>query len=258
MFSRLLSVVFGVFTLGFSALFAHGQPLEKDWRNTALWAETQLLVKNSQQHLWFSELQVRYSTLPDNQNTIAEAFPFYRAHLWVGRQWHFSEAWQGSLSGRVALENNRQLLFSTLYAQHSGSLGRFKLVKRLQWEHLTDSQETPLYWARTSGWLWLSTSFQRRAFAWKPILSYQFFFNHRTADNPIPAENERLIDRTRLRFDLTLCTAAWRVGVFAMRETDYFFAQEVFDENGEMKKPFRKLNLITPTYGISFRYIWEK
>ena len=50
----------------------------------------------------------------------------------------------------------------------------------------------------------------------------------------------------------------WLVSLFILRETDYFFAQEIFNENGELKKPFRKLNLFTPTYGVGLRYFWQK
>lgn len=242
----------------FLADFSLAQPLEKAKQSSAIWLEQQFFSDSLSRPHWFIESQFRYSTLKNNNSKISDSFPFYRAQLMVGKLWFFNQSWQGGVSGRYALENNRSLFFSRLFLRHRGYLKKIKLIKRLDWEHITDSIDPSLYWARTSGFIEAERVFKLNKRIIYSSVSYQFFINHRTAQNPIPEDNERFIDRTRLRLNVGLPINRWLVSLFLLRETDYFYAQEVFDETGSLKKPFRKLNIFTPTYGLSIRYIWSK
>ncbi len=233
------------------------QPLEKSKRSVAFWAEQQFYTDTITKPHWFVETQFRYSTLQNNERNISSSFPFYRFQLMVGKLWIFNQNWGGGLSARPVFEKNRTYLFSRGFLQHTGRINNTRLLKRLSFEYISDSNTPAFYWARTAGFIEIE-----KPFYWKnqPLftsVSYEFFLNHRTESNPIPEENERLIDRSRLRLNMGIAIKNWLISLFVLRETDYFFAQEVFDENGELKKPFRKLNLLTPTYGVSLRYIWQ-
>ena len=78
----------------------------------------------------------------------------------------------------------------------------------------------------------------------------------KTFDKAHPSENQRKIDRTRLRIDLEYTISPRvKIALLFFKETSYYFALAQFqmDNTGQLIeiKPERRLNLIKPVYLFS-------
>lgn len=181
--------------------------------------------------------------------------PFDETLLMISYQHFFKEKWQLRLSqsrNRIVI-GRRDISLGTI--QHNGRIGSLIFGKTLGVELLQfkdDLSKENDFQISSSVYLGKRLQLNNR-----PIqlgFRYEAFRNVNTVGDP------RRISKTRFWFESQLYISnRINIGVFAMRETDYFFVEETFglDEDGNMVilKPYRKLNLITPTYGIRLRFI---
>jgi len=118
------------------------------------------------------------------------------------------------------------------------------------------SEELPENNGRFSMYFHLARNISLGKLNFRPNLSYELFFIHEWDEEDRNPEDTRRVDKTRLRFGWEyIHNMNLYFGFFAMHETDYFIAQEVFNENFELVKPKRNLNLLAPSIGFTARYV---
>lgn len=234
-----------------------GQPTEKLYKKTEIRADFWGFSDSLYRTHWFVQANLRYTFSGSTAPTV-HFLPFHYYHLMLGRQWQLSEHWQIGVLVKGAARQTGKLLFSGGFLQHTGTIGKLRLDKKLEWTHILDSRSPPFYAARTSAILRLCYPFEWKKQTWTPEFSYALLSYQHAKKSPLPPQTKRRIDRSRLKIGLTLAHKSWLFSLFFLKETDYFFAEELRDAQGKIKKPFRKLNLIMPVWGLRLCYVGNK
>ncbi|MDW7691783.1 hypothetical protein R9C00_16440 [Flammeovirgaceae bacterium SG7u.111] len=170
----------------------------------------------------------------------------------LGYEYQFKGRWSAGFLQRLYRNSRFDTHASQLFLRHGGHIGSLFFDKRLSYEYRYSEQNAegnPL-----SLFVSLGKSFQVKGLVFFTALSYelsQFTALESSAD-------QRRINKTRLRYDLVwVSNNGFQAGLYARKETRYFFAQEQYDEEGNLIKSYRKLNLISPQFGVSLRYIFN-
>ncbi len=170
----------------------------------------------------------------------------------LGYEHQFKGRWSAGFIQRLHRNTRFDTHASQLFVRHGGHIGSLFFDKRLSYEYRygeENAEGNPL-----SLFVSLGKTFQLSGLDFFTALSYelsQFTALESSGD-------QRRINKTRLRYDLVWASEhGFQVGLFARKETRYFFAQEQYDEDGNLIKPYRKLNLISPQFGVSLRYIFN-
>jgi len=181
--------------------------------------------------------------------------PFDETNLLIGYQHFFKEKWQLRLTqSRNRIVTGRRD-FSKLSLQHNGKIESLIFLKRFTTAYVQFrddfNQDDDI---RLSLFAYLGKRFQVNNRTMQLGVSYEAFRNWNAVGEP------RRISSTSLALDYQLfITKNLILTAFARRDTDYFFAEEQFglddDGNFVLLKPFRRLNLFTPVYGIKLRFI---
>lgn len=243
-----------VLTVGFLVLFAQqllAQPTERLRRNTAYWTSpTHTFYKlDPDQSLW-ANLEIRYNspaTTPEENYHLATS---------IGYQHQLNTYWLGGLSFKNAHYHTRQI--NTLQADigHYGAIKSLEFVKKFFLEIIDFSDLRRQNMARYSLYVHWAKTFGNKTVKWQPMLAIQFFKKHEWDVAIRTLGDQRFIDLTRISVNLNiLLDKQTTISLFVLRQTEYYFAYPTYDEEGNEKQPFRKLNLITPTWGFSIRHV---
>jgi len=112
-------IILFLFISLFSSKSIFGQlPTDRGTKNLAIWsfANVDYFLKNHSQ--FYVEGNLRYSTLPNSNDEIANAFPFFRAHLMIGYEHYFNKNWRIGFSGRQAVEKRQNIFFTRPYIRY--------------------------------------------------------------------------------------------------------------------------------------------
>ena len=220
----------------------------KTHNDVELWPELQADYVLGEKGFIYFRNQYRITTNSDLET-------LYRKQFQLGYEHMFNENWSGGLSERAALETNRNKFFTELFFRHQGHIGSVRFIKRGAFEyiHISDMDAASRFRLRAE----LDREFKVKELGIRPRVSYEIFLlSSLTGENP---ENQRRIDRTRLRLDVTFeISDHFSVTPFFTKQTDYLETIEQYDENGNIKIPGGNLNEITPIFGLETRLILFK
>ncbi|GAB4340375.1 MAG: hypothetical protein OHK0038_19850 [Flammeovirgaceae bacterium] len=242
-----LSFVFLIFQ-------AKAQPTEKGYRHTSHWyspiyTEYRLDIDKV---IW-GNLELR------NGSSASAPEENYEFSTQLGYRHNFNTYWQGGVSLRNSIRNTTQINNFQVEVAHLGAIKSISFVKRLSLEVIDLSDNQMQNMARYSIYVQLARTFGTSKVKWQPMFSIQAFKKYEFDKDIRTLGEQRFIDLTRLQVSLNvLIDKNLTLSFFGIRQTEYYFAQATYDEEGNEKKPFRKLNLITPTWGMSVKCIFGK
>lgn len=226
------------------------QPTEKLRRNIAFWASPihTLYKLDPDQTLW-TALEIRYNSpasTPEENYQLAAS---------LGYQHQFNTYWIGNLAFKNAHYHTRQINTFQGEIAHHGAIKSVAFVKKLSLEIIDFSDLRRQNMARYSLYVHWAKTWGNNAVKWQPMFSVQLFKKHEWDVAIRTLGDQRFIDLTRITATLNiLLDKQTTISLFAIRQTEYYFAYPTYDEEGNEKQPFRKLNLITPTFGITIRH----
>lgn len=234
---------------------AQTMPTERVVQDEAYWLNFNFNYFNKNGSLLFAETNLRHSTFPDAENLgIA---PLYRIQNLLGYEFRLTDQWGVGISGRYVMEKRFDTFFSKVYLNHSGKIGNIQFFKQFGIEQANYFLRTIKNQGNFSASLTLAHDIHlSNGHILRPTLTYEFLialnFGITTASTP----NKRRIDQTMLKAEIAyFLNKRWSLGLFFIHQSDYYFALAQYDKDGELIKPDRRLNLLTPTIGLRVHYL---
>ena len=240
-FPKSLIFLVSLLIISQSVSYAQEFPLEKQKRDFEIWTFTNLLYKFEGKSFLFGRLTTQSSTKFNS--------------LLNGKQYRlgYSQFIQKDLYAGAFIQTDDNNTFTyRLFLEHRSKISKIYFNKRLSFEALryANVQQDKL----KQGRLRLGFSYPvgvKKKF--EPMISYEIF---KQFDKSAPSENQRKIDRTRLRIDLNYTLSPRvKLALLFFRETSYYFALAQFqlDNTGQLIeiKPERRLNILKPVYLFS-------
>ncbi|MBX2842798.1 MAG: hypothetical protein KTR26_13590 [Flammeovirgaceae bacterium] len=199
----------------------------------------------------FSEIYFNNLFSDQYNNGESNITPIGSGQFLLGFEKKFKGKWSGGLSQKFIQESQLKTYATRLFLRHSGSFLNLIFDKRLNYEVEYYSNATkPL--GKASLFVSLAKRIEINKWAIYPAVSFQVFKASKQKDDP---SEKRRFSNSILRADFLLNPSAnFLFGIFIQKETNYYFGLEQFDQNGMTLKPFRKLNIIQPTLGLTFKY----
>jgi len=239
-------------SLCFCLISLKAQPTFRELTGVDAWLNTSVeLYFSGHSNLVFSGTVQRSSFAGDRLGNS----PFDETLLSIGYQHFLQEKWllQFSQKRNRIITGRRDI--SSAAIQHNGKIESLIFLKTANVEFIQfkdDVNKEDDF--RVSASVYLGKRVDVKQIPLQIGLRYEIFRDINPSGDP------RRVSKSRLWFDSQLFISNHaNLGFFAMRETDYFFAEETFglDDDGNLVtvKPYRKLNLFTPTYGIRLRFI---
>lgn len=243
------------------ALVFNADPLlaqSKVRASTAIWPEVQLSYGVGEAGLFFFQNQYRINT-DSRFNDFRDRgllSNFERIQFSLGYEYTFTEHWRGGAMWRYAAEDYPTTNFYSLFLRHSGAIEKLFFNKQLfvDYVHQEEQNATGRYrlMAEIGKRLLVKQLYLTPSFGYEAAVFTKFGKESATTE-------ERFIDRTRLRLNLTVeVTKKLRITPYFMRQTDYYYVEipPVYDDNDVLiTKGYRtKRNRISPVTGIEFKY----
>ncbi len=203
--------------------------------------------------------EVSYTT-PNEYASLNEA---YKSYFWFGYEQAFSKKWFGGVSGRMNfVEEGAGSFFTRLNFAHRGSIGKLFFYKELAFEHLYYA-ESDHYKRKAEGRIspcvGLGKSFKVANKSMFIGVNYRAFLNFDFQDDKSSIYKNRVFDRTKLRFDVTCqLLQHWAVGLYYLKDTEYYYTLAQYDINNNVVVPDYKLNQITQGLGVTLTYLLFK
>ena len=185
--------------------------------------------------------------------------PFSERNLEIGYEYFLKEKWQFGLSyRRYKGANAGRDNYYKAYGRHNGNIKSLIFSKELSVSFLKEVDEPYLYDNANNTQVNLSVYLGKRYKL--GVLTMQTGGEYLISRWNEAFGNRRTFNETELSFrHQVLLGKKLVLELFAKRQTQYFFAEEStrFDKDGNIieQKPYRKLNLFTPIYGVSLRFV---
>lgn len=249
-FNKLFFLILILLIISKISILAQEFPLDKQKRDFEIWTHTNISYN-------FEGGSYLFGRLHTQSLGKAKSFLNHKQYR-VG----YAQLIQKKLHLGGFLQNDKENTFTyRLFLKHRSKISKVYFDKQISLEFLKYAK--PQFDNFEQGRLWFGLSYpfklgEKKQFY--PQLSYEIF---KTLDKAEVLQNQRKIDRTRLRFDLAYeFSPKVKLSLFALRETSYYFAlaQFALDNTGQMiqKKPERRLNLLRPVYGFSLYLTFGK
>lgn len=238
------------FVLITSFRFGIGQPLEKLHFETQFDFTLSTDLYLADKSRFFGEFNF-HNLFTNQTNTGKSEFSAVgEGQLLVGFEKKFKGKWSGGLSQKVHTHNQLNTFGTSAFIRHSGSFLNLIFDKRLSYQVEYSNSAKTL--GKASFFVSLAKKIELKKWVLYPAVSYQIFKESKQKDDP---SEKRRFSNSVLRADLLLSpTANILYGLFIQKETNFYFGLEQYDGNGIILKPFRKLNIIQPTLGLTFKY----
>jgi len=251
--SKITLFLIGIFFL-FSSDWATAQPTEKLKIDTESHATAvgEYYLENSSRFFVIANYQRGNEIFGRLGNT-----PFSERNLEVGYEHFLKEKWQFGISYiRYKGANTGRDDYYKAYGRHNGRIRSLIFSKELSFSFLNEVDEPFLYEHGNNTKVGISAYLGKRyklgnltmqtGVAYEISRWHESFGDRRTLNETELSLKHHILLGKQLVLEL-----------FAIRQTQYFFAEESirFDKDGNIleQRPYRKLNLFTPIYGISLR-----
>lgn len=232
-----------------------GMAQRKVRREAAVWPEFQLdYVFKSTSFLF---LRNNYRHVLDNDfnhlrdNGVLQYLSFMQFRL--GYEHVFNRKWCGGLAEAYAIDRTRSMLFHEAFVRHTGTIGKFRLLKRGAVEYLMrwPKNDNGRFRFRTD----LDRAFKVGGKTLRPKVASEIFFDVAYPRQESAAVETRVVDRSRIRLE---CQAAlnshFSVTPYFMRQIDYFMVEPAFNEHNQVIRAGGKQNHSTRVWGVELRF----
>lgn len=234
------------------SLPASAQPLQRLVRSADLWSGVGVEKYFPKGSFYWGEIGMRSSA--NGELNQLEALPAYWLQAHIGYEHRLTRHWSAGAGGRVVADAGSDFLSVRPYIRHTGRLFGMEFIKQAQYEWFHFQSNRLPNDARMGGYMHLARNVRIGGQTFRPQLSYEVMVWQRRND-PLAGTDRRRIDRTRLRADwMWFASEKMRVSAWAMRQTEYYFALESFDQEGNLLEPFRRLNVVLPVVGLSLKW----
>ncbi|WP_347159621.1 DUF2490 domain-containing protein [Pontibacter chitinilyticus] len=235
------------------------QAQRKFTASTAIWPELQFTYGVNEQGLLFLQNQYRVNT-DSRYNDLLGNGAFHsveRVELTVGYEQTFTDHWRGGAMLRYAAEDFPKILFPTLFLRHNGRIGGLYFNKQALFEYVMQEESDRYGRVRLQAELGKRLPLGSKFLT--PALRYEAMLLTDLAGDKDIVEEERIIDRTRLRLSLNYeLTETLRIAPYFMRQTDYYYVQvpPTYSEDGLLLEEgyATKRNRISPVVGLELKY----
>lgn len=225
----------------------------------AIWPGLQLNLGMGEDGVLFFQNQYRINT-DSRYNDLRETGPlsnFERVELAVGYEHALSEHWRGGALYRYAAEDYPKTSFYSLFLRHGGTVRSLFFNKQVTAEYVQQQDQNAFARFRVEGELGKRLPFKGRFLT--PSLSYEAMLLSNFNRQESMDAQERAIDRTRLRLNLTYeLTDKLRITPYLMRQTHYYYVlvPPVYDEQEQLLEEgyTTKRNRISPVIGLEIKY----
>ena len=188
----------------------------------------------------------------------------YSSFLWVGYEHAFTDHWYAGASGKANFvkdgTKSNGSFFNRFNIAHRGHIGKLFFYKEVAFEYL--SYDTKTYRqeeGRFSPSIGLGRQLKIKG---KPLyigVNYRLFFNFDLKNDKQSIYDKRKIDRTKLKAEVSYgFLPHWYIGVYYLRDTEYYYALATYDEFNNVKTPDYKMNRITEGVGFTLTYLLFK
>ncbi len=243
--------------LAFAALgrAAGAQPIENFWDSPSLRPVFQASWYGPAGSELYAALPLNYSTAKGNVFRLSDAFPFTQVSGLLGYSHRFNRYWNAGLEGQLSANRSGENLHLAFFAGHTGFLKKLELFKLAAYEVVSPLGGGSAF-GRYSAFFQLRRDFVTAAGPFRLMASATLSKNHFYDPGMRFPDSERFIDNTRFGLEgQFLLGPKLAMGLFARQEAAHFFALETFDADGNMLKPYRKLNLNTPVFGLRLWFL---
>jgi len=192
-----------------------------------------------------------YNALAGNQ--------LQRAQIQLGYEWLLTQRWSGGIAEKAVFDPYGFRTFhSAAFLRHTGHIGSVQFRKRALFEHLARNQQQPGS-AQIRIRADLDRTFTIGRFALRPRLAYEIQFDLSfEKKTEIERQEDRTVDHGYLRVELAVdLSERLSVVPYYLKRTDFIFAAEQYDANGNILVPKGPRNLIFPTVGLDVRYTFS-
>lgn len=190
-------------------------------------------------------------------------YPFntHLLYLKAGYEKALSEMFYLGGSGQFEKDIYDSFLNLRANVSHRGKLKSIYFIKELSVEHINNISPSHANQPNI-GSLSLAGALvkpfiireEKNLYIMLSLKPYKYFY----WDGNSSAFATRRINSTKLRLDLTyMLTKNIYIGVFALRETVYYYRQGTFDNSGSQVVPEGKVNRVSPTVGFHLNYIFK-
>ena len=200
-----------------------------------------------------------YNTNPDYA-LLSGRYAFYNM---IGYEHHAGGKWYLGLSENFRFDYTKgnNSLITKFNISHRGKIKSIDFIKELSAEYLYYLSNSAGQQPNAQGRIGLGSALHKKFNFKKSSLGFMFSYrvylctDFRDADLSI--YSNRTFDLTRMRFDVYYgINKNIYVGLFAMRETEYYYTLGGFDSQMNVIPDYR-INKITPTFGLTLNYIFH-
>jgi hypothetical protein len=252
----LLKICFLLLTFLLSHQFVQAQ--KKVTASLGIWPEIQISYKAGDNGLFFFRNQYRINTDP-RFNDFRESgllSNFEQIQINLGYEHTLTEHWRGGGIFRYAAENYPSTSFYNLFIRHTGAVKSLYFTKQFATEYVMREDQDP-----SARILFLSEVGKRltiKQHTFTPAISYEAAVFSQLKKKNTTAE-ERMIDRTRLRMNVTWeASSKLFISTYFMRQTEFYYVEipPVYNEDDILvTNGYRtKRNRITPLVGFTVNY----
>jgi len=185
----------------------------------------------------------------------------YSSFLWLGYEHAFTEHWYAGASGRANfVKEYGGSFFNRFNIAHRGHIGKLFFYKEVAFEYLSYDTET---YRQEEGRFSPSLGLGRQLkIKGKPLymgINYRLFVNFDFKNDNSSVYDKRKIDRTKLKAEVSYgFLPHWYIGIYYLRDTEYYYALGTFDEFNNPVTPDYKINRITEGVGFTLTYLLFK
>ncbi len=246
---RIALLITGWFIFVAGSLFAQNSTYKGyNPNNTAFGYQAHYFTQ--QQHRVYSAIELRTQSGLSATNKPIGNLPFHMVGFKIGYEHLFGTYWSGGANWQYEGIYADRMRTLQAYLQHNGSIGRVYFIKRLVAEDLRHRDRSFQDRGRIGLGIDLIYPFSVKNMRFMAKASYTALQDQNWYNKLLPSEN-RFVDFTLAELSLAvLIKKGWVLSFFGQRETFYYLGQASFDGNGNIVNPERKVNIITPVWGI--------
>ncbi len=226
--------------------------LHREYYSVNLQASLNFHLFSPQGHQWYTQALFSFP----EYNSLAES---YRFRLQTGYELKASDHWRVGFGAKFNISQYSKYIIPRVSLAHHGNFAKLDFIKEFNGEltyNLEKNSNSTGSTALISGLIGLGKEFKIGESRFYTALSYKLYLYLLTKDVGYNLYQNRTFDHSQWRFDFQyIVNTQFRIGVYAIWDTDYFYTLGKFDMDNNPIAPDYRFNQITPILGLQLHYI---
>ncbi|GEO02394.1 hypothetical protein AAE02nite_00580 [Adhaeribacter aerolatus] len=177
-----------------------------------------------------------------------------RVQVRAGYEHVFNNQWSLGIAESYATERTRNILFNELYIRQVNAIGKIRFGQRATLEHVVRWPGSNNGRIKFRADLDRNFTIGRKDI--RPRISYELFYNLNYEPQKQQSNNQRLVDRARLRLEVMyVLNQKFSATPYFADQMDFTGVAPVSNAAGEIIKPAAKQNAYLPIWGLDLRYV---